>query len=353
MTTSGHRPVTATGRAPARIRRTLVVVGGAFLLMALYGAAFTVDVTESGVVTRFGRVVRVVEEPGLHLKLPTDGVLRVDRRLLYSRPAQAEYLTSDKKNVVIRSLAVWRIADPTRFVETLRTRAAAEVQLADVVLAEIGAALGNYPFASFVSSAGGQSRFAALDLEIGDAVEAYARTAYGIEVVDVDVRQLYLPEGNQQSVFERMKAERGKIAKQFRSEGERDASRMIAEAEREKTRIGAEAYEEAARLKAEGEAEAMRIYSEAFGRNPPFYRFLRTLQAYETVLDEKTTLFLPTEAEIFTILQGNQGVAGEPGTEPGSPPPGTDDLAAGERGAPPLAEASDLRPGAAIGKAVP
>ena len=304
------------------MRRTLAVVAGALLLLALYGATFTIDVTESGVVTRFGRVVRVVEAPGLHLKLPTDRVLRVDRRLLSSRPAQAEYLTADKKNVVIRSLAVWRVADPARFVETVRTRANAEVQLADVVLAEIGAALGNYPFASFVSSAGGQSRFAALVLEIAAAVEAYALPAYGIEIVDVDVRQLYLPEGNRQSVFERMKAERGKIARQFRSEGERDATRMIAEAEREKTRIGAEAYEEAARLKAEGEAEAMRVYADAFGRNPPFYRFLRTLQAYETVLDEKTTLFLPAEAEIFTILQGDRGGAASLARSRARPRPG-------------------------------
>lgn len=345
MATSRQRPGIAQDRAPGRIRRTVAVLGGALLLLALYAAAFTIDVTEAGVVTRFGRVVRVVDAPGLHVKLPFDRVLRVDRRLLYSRPAEAEYLTSDKKNVVIRSLAVWRIADPVRFVATLRTRANAEVQLADVVLAEIGAALGNYPFAAFVTSAGGQSRFEALVLEIGDAVEAYALPAYGIEVVDVDVRQLYLPEGNQQSVFERMKAERGKIAKQFRSEGERDASRMIAEAEREKTRIAAEAYEEAARLRAEGEAEAMGTYARAFGRNPPFYRFLRTLQAYETVLDEKTTLFLPAEAEIFTILQGDQGFAGEPGSEPGSPVPGIDDLAVEERGGRPLAEASDSQPG--------
>jgi modulator of FtsH protease HflC len=348
MTTLTRPP--AAGGASA-LRRTLAVLGGGLLLLALYGALFTVDVTESGVVTRFGRVVRVVDTPGLHLKVPVDRVLPVDRRLLYSRPAQAEYLTSDKKNVEIRSLAVWRIADPRRFVETLGTRASAEVQLADVVVAEIGAALGNYPFASFVSPAGGQSRFEALVLEIRAAVEAYALPAYGIEVVDVDLRQLFLPEANRQSVFERMKAERGKIAKQFRSEGERDASRMIAEAEHEKTRIAAEAYEEAARLRAEGEAEAMRIYAGAYGRNPSFYRFLRTLQAYETVLDDKTTLFLPAEAEIFTILQG-EGV-GEPGLGPGTPSPGTDDLATGAQSERPLAEVAGPHPAAPAKEAVP
>jgi membrane protease subunit HflC len=348
--TTGERPP-GPGRASARLRRTLAVLASALLLLAVYGALFTVDVTESAVVTRFGRVVRVADMPGLHLKLPFDRVLPVDRRLLYSRPARAEYLTSDKKNVEIRSLAVWRIAEPRRFVETLGTRANAEVQLADVVVAEIGAALGNYPFASFVSTAAGQSRFEALVLEIRAAVEAYALPAYGIEVIDVDVRQLFLPEANQQSVFERMKAERGKIAKQFRSEGERDASRMIAEAEHEKTRTAAEAYEEGARLRAEGEAEAMRIYAGAYGRNPSLYRFLRTLQAYETVLDEKTTLFLPAEAEIFTILQGDG--AGAPGIGPGTPAPGTDDLAAGARRDGPLAEAAGPHTAAPAGKAKP
>jgi membrane protease subunit HflC len=348
MSASGHPPAEGR-RASAQLRRTFALASAALLLLALYGALFTVDVTESGVVSRFGRVVRVVDTPGVHLKLPIDRVRPVDRRLLYSRPAKAEYLTSDKKNVEIRSLAVWRIADPRRFVETLGTRAAAEVQLADVVVAEIGAALGNYPFASFVSAAEEQSRFETLVLEIRDAVEAYALPAYGIEVVDVAMRQLFLPEANQQSVFERMKAERGKIAKQFRSEGERDASRMIAEAEREKTRIAAMAYEEAARLEAEGEAEAMRIYAGAYGRNPSFYRFLRTLQVYETVLDERTTLFLPAEAEVFTILQGDG--AGGPDIGPGAPAPGTDDLAAGARRERPLAEAAD-RPAAPVEEAV-
>ena len=188
-------------------------------------------------VSRFGHIVRVVDTPGLHLKLPFERVLSVDRRLLYSKPAQAEYLTSDKKNVVVRSLALWRIADPKRFLETVRNRAGAELQLADVVHAEVGAALGNYPFASFVSAAGGESHFMTLVGEVHDAVQAHALPAFGIDVVELDVRQLYLPEANRQSVFERMKAERGKIAKQFRSEGERDAKRLIAEAEREKTRI--------------------------------------------------------------------------------------------------------------------
>jgi membrane protease subunit HflC len=308
----------------ARRRGTLLLLLGALVLWAVWAALFTVDVTEFGVVTRFGRVVRVVDQPGLHLKLPFERVLPVDRRLLYSKPAQAEYLTSDKKNVVIQSLAIWRIADPARFLETLATRANAEVQLADVVLAEIGVALGNYPFASLVASGEQTSRFQGLVAQVRNAVEAYALPAYGIEVLNVAVRELSLPAQNQQSVFERMKAERGKIAKQYRSEGERDSARMIAEAEAEKTKIAAEAYKEATAVKAAGDAEAMRVYAEAFGQDAPFYKFLRTLQTYETVLDDRTTLFLPADAEVFQILQGN-GAAGD---RTGPRPPPRDNLAA-------------------------
>jgi membrane protease subunit HflC len=308
MATARNRLETSGASA---FRRTLLLLAAALPLVTIYSGLFTLDVTQYGVVSRFGHVVRVVETPGLHLKLPFDRVLAVDRRLLYSMPGEAEYLTADKKNVVVRSLALWRVADPKRFLETVGTPAGAEIQLADVVLAEIGAALGNYPFASFVSVAAGRSRFETLITGVRSAVQAYALPAFGIEVVDVDLRQLYLPEANRQSVFERMEAERGRIAKQFRSEGERDATRMIAEADREKTRITAEADREAAGIKAEGEAGAMDIYTDAFSQDPLFYKFLRSLQAYERFLDDKTTLFLPGDAEILAILHA-EGVIDQP-----------------------------------------
>jgi len=336
----------------AAAKRLCLLLSGALLLLVIYGALFTVDVTQYGVVSRFGHIVRVVDTPGLHFKLPVERVLSVDRRLLYSRPEQAEYLTSDKKNVVVRSLALWRIGDPKRFLETVRTRAGAEVQLADIVLAEVGAVLGNYPFASFVSAAEGRSRFESLVGEVRDAVQAYALPAFGIEVVDLDVRQLSLPEANKQSVFERMKAERGKIAKQFRSEGERDANRMIAEAYREKARIAAEAYAEAARVRAEGDARAMEIYADAFERDPAFYKFQRTLQAYEKFLDDKTTLFLPADAEVFAIVRDNGGAADGPAIESDAPVAEGDELPAAHDGRP-RAEALGTPSGTPVPEAVP
>jgi membrane protease subunit HflC len=260
-------------------------------------------------VTRFGRVIRVVDEPGLGIKWPFERGVRIDKRLLYSRPAEAEYLTADKKNLVVHSLATWRIAEPKRFLETLVVRDRAEVQLADIVLAEIGSVLGRYAFSSLISSDGGQRRFEDVAGEIRDRVNAVALPTYGMEVVDVRLRQLVLPDQNKRYVFERMQAERGRIAMQYRSEGEREAKKIIAAADRERKEILAEAYRQGERIKGEADGEVIRIYATRFSRNPQFYKFLRTLEAYETILDEDTTIFLPSDAEVFRLLQSES--AGE------------------------------------------
>jgi membrane protease subunit HflC len=311
-----------------RLGRIALLAGAAALIWAAYATLFTVDVTEYGVVSRFGRIVRILDQPGLYLKSPLDRVLRLERRLLYSQPARAEYLTADKKNVVVRSLATWRIADPERFLRTLRSRANAEERLADLILGEIGAALGRYSFPALVSSSDGQGRFATMVAGVGAAVAAAARPAFGIDIVDVDVRKLYLPDQNKQSVFERMKAERGRMAAQYRSEGERDAQAMIAQADAERARLIAAADEQARRLRSEGEAAAIRVYAEAFGQAPEFYKFLRTLEAYRKILDGGTTLFLPADAEIFGLLQFQIAPPAErkPGAPAGAPKP--DELAA-------------------------
>lgn len=314
-------------RPATRLGKTAVILGAGGLIWAIAATFFTVDVIEYGVVSRFGRIVRILDQPGLYLKSPFDRVIRLDRRLLYSRPARAEYLTADKKNVVVRSLATWRIADPERFLKTLRTRASAEERLADLILGEIGAALGRYPFAALVSSGERQGHFSTMVPEIATAVAATARPAFGIDVVDVDVRKLYLPEQNKDSVFERMKAERGRMAAQYRSEGERDAQAMIAQADAERTRLMAQARKQGERARAEGEAEAIRVYAQAFGQVPEFYKFQRTLEAYRKFLDGKTTLFLPADAEIFALLQFDVAPAGA-GTGKAASPPKSDELAA-------------------------
>jgi modulator of FtsH protease HflC len=289
--------------AAARRQLVLFAVLVALVIWCSVASVAVVDSTEYALVLRFGRIVRVIDAPGLALILPFDRVQRLDRRLLFFSPPPAEYLTLDKKNVVVQPLLAWRIANPERFFSTVANRPSAEVRLADVVLAEIGSVLGHHPFAALVSddakARGGQRPVA----ETSTAVAEFARAAYGVEVVEIGLRQLSLPEQNRQSVFERMRAERGRLAKRYRSEGELEAKRIIAGADQEKVVIGAEAYAEAQRLRAEGDAEAAHVYASAYGRDPSLYRFLRTLQAYAVIIDENTTFVLPSSAEALGALQ--------------------------------------------------
>ena len=283
--------------------RILAILGAACGLWALIASCFAVDVTEYGVVTRFGRVLRVISAPGLHLKAPFDSVIRVDRRLLLTRPAEAEFLSEDKKNIVVDSVVTWRVADPKRYLETLGTREAAQARIADIIEGEIGAITGRFNAGSFITAGAASSQYQAMVLEIRDRAARFANMAYGIELVDMNIRRLSLPELNKEHVFDRMKAERGRIAKEQRSAGEMEAKRIIAEADHQRADIAAEAYTTAQRLKAAGDAEAARTYTAAFSRDAHFYKFLRTLQAYQQFLDDKTTIFLPADAAAAGILR--------------------------------------------------
>jgi membrane protease subunit HflC len=282
-----------------------IAVLSVILLTLLMGSCFVViDVTQYGVLMRFGRVVRIVADPGLHIKrpYPFETVTRLDKRLLAFKPATTEFLSEDKKNLIIHSIVTWRIAAPEKFLATVGARTTAEGRLADIVLANIGAVVGSYPALALIAPDGQRSEFRQVIEHIVAEAHETALATYGIELVDVQLRQLSLPEQNRANVFARMQAERGKIAMQYRSEGEREFKKIVAAAEREKTRIMAEAFREAEHMKAEGDAQATQIYGQAFDQNRQFYKFLRTLQAYEKLLDSNTTIFFPADAEIFQML---------------------------------------------------
>jgi modulator of FtsH protease HflC len=299
-------------------RRTILLLALPLLVAALLAAClFTVDVTQYGVVMRFGQIVRTVAEPGLHLKLPFEQVLALDRRWVYSRPEPGEYLTVDKRNVVVESVAIWRVADAQRYLASLTSRADADIRLADALMGEVGAVIGTEPVAALIAPDGRPERFEALAARVRERVAGYAGEALGVEVAAVQLLHVTLPEQNRVPVFERMKAERGRIAKQYRSAGELLARKIVAQADREKLHIEAEAYAKAQRLRAEADAEAGRIYARAYGRDPGLYKFQRSLKAYEKFLDEQTTLFLPANAEVLRVLR-TQRVSGASGPAAGT-----------------------------------
>lgn len=292
--------------------RLVLLAATGIALLWLCSALFTVDETERAIVTRFGRPLAGVAMPGLHGKLPwpIDSVIRVDARLLVFDTESVEMLTADKKNVLLDSFLCWRIVDPLRFTQTVRTRPEAEARLLDIAAAELGAAVGAEPMDAFIGTTPGQVRIGAIAARVAGAVDQAARRSFGIEVVDLQINGFFLPAQNRASVIERMRAERSRIATKYRSEGEEEALKIKAQATLERDAILAAAQAEAEAIRGSGEAQAMRSYAEAYADDPAFYRFLRALQASEAIIDDQTTIFLESTSPLLRALRGPEDHAG-------------------------------------------
>ncbi len=272
------------------------------LVIALIGTAmvtFTVDEKESIVITQMGKPVRTIVEPGLHFKLPYPfQTLHVfDDRLLEYDSAPTEIITKDKKNLVVDNYASWRIIDPLKFMQTVGTEIGAQSRLDDIVYSELRVELGARDLLETVAL----SRAEIMEIITGKCYQKALE--YGIEVADVRIKRADLPEENEKFVFDRMRAERKRIANQYRSEGNEEATKIKAETDRDRTLILAEAYRKAQEIRGEGDAEALKIYANAYQRDPYFYEFTRSLEAYEKSLSQKAVVILSTESELFKYLE--------------------------------------------------
>ncbi|MEM1203365.1 MAG: protease modulator HflC [Acidobacteriota bacterium] len=286
-------------------RRGLIIAVVALAVALLPTCLFTVREGEVALVTRFGAPQHEAE-PGLHAKLPwpIDSVIRVDRRLLVFDNEPTEMLTGDKKNVLVDSFLVWRVDDPLRFAQTVKTRLEAEARLLDLTVSELGAAVGGRPMDDFLAAGAEGAELVTTAEEARIGVDGVARESFGIEVVDLQINGFVLPLQNRKSVIERMRAERSRIATTYRSEGEERALGIEAESAAEVAAVLAEARSKAEAVRGEGEAEALRLLAEAYRKDPELYRFLRTLETYETILDEDTTIFLDADSDLMEALDG-------------------------------------------------
>jgi membrane protease subunit HflC len=290
-----------------RKKYSAAAVAGGFLLV--YLSFYCIRETEFALVTQFGRPVRVVLAAGLHVKWPFQSLLRFDRRLRIYNPRPSEFLTRDKKNLVIDNYVAWRIEDPNRFVQSVGDPSAAEMRLHDIIWSGLSASLGIRDLDSLVSVSADKVQATSMLDQVTANADRAALSQYGIRVVDIRIRHLNFPEQNKQSVFARMRAERERIALQYRAEGEEQALVIRANADRRKEEILSAAYKESETIRGNGDAEATRIYGRAYSRDPHFYRLLRTLESYKRVLDDKTTVILNSDSELLKILsKGEAGV---------------------------------------------
>jgi modulator of FtsH protease HflC len=287
-------------------RKSLWLALALICLIMAFTCLFTVQETETAIVTRFGRPLSGVAGSGLHVKYPwpIDAVIWLDRRTLLFDNEPIEMLSQDKKNVLVDSFVCWRIFDPLRFAQTVKTRIEAEARLFDVSASELGAAVGNEPIEAFINVGSGGVKLREVSERVGDAVNNVMRGNFGIEVVDLQINSLQLPAQNRESVIDRMRAERDRIATKYRSEGEEGALKIEAQATAARERILAEARGRAESIRGTGEARAMELFAKAYAQDPEFYRFLKTMQTYETIIDDRTTIFLPSDSKLMGLLDG-------------------------------------------------
>ncbi len=263
-----------------------------------FSSIFIVDETEQVVILQLGKPVKTVTKPGLNFKLPfpiQEKITFDDRLLEYDSPPE-EILSKDKKSLIVDNYVRWKIVDPLQFLKTVQAIPTAKSRMDDIVYSELRRELGTHDMVEIIT----ENRE-----EIMDVITRESNSAtldYGISVVDVRIRRVDLPAENEASIYARMEAERKRQANKFRSEGEEEARKIRAATDRDKTIILADAYKEAERIRGEGDAKAVQVYARSYSSDPKFYEFVRTLDTYKKVVDDKTTLVLPSDSKLFKLL---------------------------------------------------
>ena len=289
-------------RRPRTIRWIIGLFALGLVGLLVFRSFLIVDETEFVLVTEFGRTVDVLgdepDEAGLHAKWPWQSSIAVDRRLRVFDPPPREMITGDKRNLEVASYVAWRVGDPVRFVAAAGTLDAAEARLNERISAALSDALGRRELASLASTDPKVWRLDALTGEVLEAVAPLAKGELGVEVLDVRLRRFNHPVEVRPAVFDLIRSERKQVAATLRAEGEAQYQTLTSQADRERDAILSRADAEAERLRGRGDAEATRLLNEAHARDPKFYEFVRTLETYRAILDDRATLVLSSASAL-------------------------------------------------------
>ncbi len=333
---------------------SLVLLGLAAVLG--YLTVFTVSQTQQAIVLEFGKPKRIITEPGLQFKIPfIQNVEFFDKRILDIDTASQEVIASDQKRLVVDAFARYKIVDPLLFYQSLGDENVANSRLGFILESSLRRVLGSASFQSVV-----RDKREELMKTIASQVNQEA-TPFGVNIVDVRIKRVDLPEANMQAIYRRMQTERQRQAAEFRAEGEGASRRIRGTADREVTVIKADATGEAERIRGDGDAEKNRIYAEAFGKDPDFFAFYRSMQAYEAALKGDDTRFLISpNSQFFQYFNDAAGKTEQPGAaapQPAPAKPSDAPQAPGEEGpeseqgaqaAPPSAPKDHLSAGGAL-----
>ena len=284
--------------------RNIIIGVGGFILFGIFSSFFTVNQTQQALVLQFGEPKRIIQDPGLAFKLPfIQDAIFYESRVLSLIPQDAEeVILADQKRIQIDAYARYRIEDPLLFFQTVRNELGARARLESIIDSSVRRVLGSETLASILT---GEREN--INGSIRDEVNASV-DSLGIEIIDVRLRRADYPESTSQNIFNRMKSEREREAKEFRATGDEEAQKIRADAEKTRTVIVAEAKREAQEVRGQGDSNAIRIYADSFGQDPEFFSFYRSMEAYRKSIGESgTSMVLSPNSSFFRYFKDKDG----------------------------------------------
>ncbi|MBT5481971.1 MAG: protease modulator HflC [Alphaproteobacteria bacterium] len=284
--------------------RNIIIGVGGLILFGIFSSFFTVNQTQQALVLQFGEPKRIIQDPGLAFKLPfIQDAIFYESRVLSLIPQDAEeVILADQKRIQIDAYARYRIEDPLLFFQTVRNELGARARLESIIDSSVRRVLGSETLASILT---GEREN--INGSIRDEVNASV-DSLGIEIIDVRLRRADYPESTSQNIFNRMKSEREREAKEFRATGDEEAQKIRADAEKTRTVIVAEAKREAQEVRGQGDSNAIRIYAGSFGQDPEFFSFYRSMEAYRKSIGESgTSMVLSPNSSFFRYFKDKDG----------------------------------------------
>jgi membrane protease subunit HflC len=278
-----------------------LIIGLVLVASLISTSMFTVHLTQTAVLLELSKPKKIVTEPGLYFKIPVLQKVRFfSKQLLDNDSPPTELITRDKKNLLIDNFSLYRIIDPLKFLETVRTENGARARLDDIVYSELRVEIGTHDLMDVVT----ENRNLIMAKVTAESNKKAAE--YGIQMADVRIKRVDLPPEIANSIFNRMRTERQRIAMEYRSEGKEESTKIRAQTDKEKTILIAQAYKQEQTIRGEGDGQATKIYADAFSKDPKFYNFIRSMEAYKKSLKTDTTILLSEDSEFLNFLNKNK-----------------------------------------------
>ncbi len=273
--------------------------------LLLSTSAFQVRQNQQALVMRFGAPQQTVVEPGLHFKLPSpiDTVVPIDMRMHMLDPSAGEYLTKDKKNMLVDSFLIWSVADPLEFYKTVGSREGAEARLAEILRSVVGDVLSSYKFADILNVEHAESGLQRIAADLKAATATRASSNMGVMIHSAVIKRLNFPDQNKRAVFARMKSEREKISRGIRAQGKKEFDELKAATDFQEAQMLAEANRQAEEIRGNADAEAAKIWAAAVAADPDLFQFLRSLRALESSLSKDSLIILPSDHALLNVMK--------------------------------------------------